>query len=147
MNFIRFIKESFQIVIKGSKRYYVWLAFLSILIIWGVSGYIQQLKHGLTVTNMQDPISWGFYIGNFTFLVGVAAAAVMLVIPAYIYNWKPLKEVVLFGELLAICAMIMVILFVIVDVRRQHLGRHRGDRFQRVVYFSHCGSFAVLTAC
>lgn len=116
MKFFRFIQESFKIIIKGSRRYYTWLAFLSILIAWGASGYIQQLKHGLLVTNMRDPISWAFYIGNFTFLVGVAAAAIMLVIPAYIYNWKPLKEVVLFGELLAICAMVMVILFVIVDI-------------------------------
>jgi len=116
VKFIRFLKESFQIVIKGSPRYYTWLAFLFILIAWGTSGYIQQLRHGLLVTNMRDPISWAFYIGNFTFLVGVAAAAIMLVIPAYIYNWKPIKEVVLFGELLAICAIIMVILFVIVDI-------------------------------
>jgi molybdopterin-containing oxidoreductase family membrane subunit len=92
------------------------LAFLFALIIWGSTGYIEQLKQGLLVTNMRDPISWAFYIGNFTFLVGVAAAAIMLVIPAYIYNWKPLKEVVIFGELLAISAVIMCILFVIVDV-------------------------------
>lgn len=116
MNFIRFIKECFRIVIRGSKRYYLWLAFLFMLIIWGSSGYIAQLKQGLMVTNMRDPISWAFYIGNFTFLVGVAAAAIMLVIPAYIYHWKPLKEVVIFGELLAISAVIMCMLFVIVDV-------------------------------
>ena len=116
MNFVRFLKESFRIIIRGSKRYYLWLAFLFALIIWGSTGYIEQLKQGLLVTNMRDPISWAFYIGNFTFLVGVAAAAIMLVIPAYIYNWKPLKEVVIFGELLAISAVIMCILFVIVDV-------------------------------
>jgi len=103
-------------VIRGSKRYYLWLAFLFTLIIWGSTGYIAQLKQGLMVTNMRDPISWAFYIGNFTFLVGVAAAAIMLVIPAYIYHWKPLKEVVIFGELLAISAVIMCMLFVIVDV-------------------------------
>ncbi len=116
MNFIRFLKECIQIVIRGSKKYYLWLAFLFVLIAWGASGYIQQIQQGLLVTNMRDPISWAFYIGNFTFLVGVAAAAIMLVIPAYIYNWKPLKEVVIFGELLAISAVIMCILFVIVDV-------------------------------
>ncbi len=103
-------------MILGSKKYYIWLAFLFILIAWGASGYIEQLKQGLLVTNMRDPVSWAFYIGNFTFLVGVAAAAIMLVIPAYIYHWKPLKEVVIFGELLAISAVIMCILFVIVDV-------------------------------
>ncbi|MGD9344981.1 MAG: polysulfide reductase NrfD [Candidatus Aminicenantes bacterium] len=116
MKFIRFLKESFRIVTHGSKRYYLWVAFLFALTVWGGTGYIEQLKHGLLVTNMRDPISWAFYIGNFTFLVGVAAAAIMLVIPAYIYNWKPLKEVVIFGELLAISAVIMCILFVIVDM-------------------------------
>jgi Ni/Fe-hydrogenase subunit HybB-like protein len=116
VNFIRFLKECFKVIVHGSKRYYIWLAFLVGLIVWGSTGYIQQIKQGLLVTNMRDPISWAYYIGNFTFLVGVAAAAVMLVIPAYIYNWKPLKEVVIFGELLAISAVIMCILFVIVDV-------------------------------
>lgn len=116
MNFLRFVKECFKIIIKGNKYYYSWLVFLFILIIWGTSGYISQLKYGLIVTNMRDSVSWAFYIGNFTFLVGVAAAAVMLVIPAYVYNWKPIKEVVIFGELLAVSAVIMCILFVIVDV-------------------------------
>jgi molybdopterin-containing oxidoreductase family membrane subunit len=63
-------------------------------------------------------VSWAFYIGNFTFLVGVAAAAVLLVIPAYVYNWKPIKEVVILGELLAIASIVMCGLFVTVDVGR-----------------------------
>jgi Ni/Fe-hydrogenase subunit HybB-like protein len=116
VNFFRFIKESFKIVIRGNKWYYLWIGFLFTLIIWGGLGYLEQLRDGLIVTNMRDSVSWAFYIGNFTFLVGVAAAAIMLVIPAYIYNWKPIKEVVIFGELLAISAVIMCMLFVIVDV-------------------------------
>ncbi len=116
MNFFRFIKESVKVVLHGNKWYYTWLLFLFALIFWGAGGYIQQLDKGLIVTNMGDSISWGFYIGNFTFLVGVAAAAIMLVIPAYIYNWKPIKEVAIFGELLAISAVIMCMLFVLVDV-------------------------------
>jgi Ni/Fe-hydrogenase subunit HybB-like protein len=116
VNFFRFIKECFKIVIRGNKWYYLWIAFLFILIGWGGLGYIGQLKEGLIVTNMRDSVSWAFYIGNFTFLVGVAAAAIMLVIPAYIYNWKPIKEVVIFGELLAVSAVIMCMLFVLVDV-------------------------------
>ena len=67
---------------------------------------------------MRDQVSWGFYIGNFTFLVGVAAAAVVLVIPAYVYDWKPIREIVIFGELLAISAIIMCLLFVLVDIGR-----------------------------
>jgi len=54
-----------------------------------------QLNEGLIISNMRDQVSWGFYISNFTFLVGVAAAAVLLVIPAYVYHWKPIKEIAL----------------------------------------------------
>ncbi|MEM2982971.1 MAG: NrfD/PsrC family molybdoenzyme membrane anchor subunit, partial [Candidatus Bathyarchaeia archaeon] len=63
-------------------------------------------------------VSWGFYIANFTFLVGVAAAAVLLVIPAYVYDFKPIKEIVLFGEMIAITSIIMCISFVIIDMGR-----------------------------
>ncbi|NQU87902.1 MAG: polysulfide reductase NrfD [Mariniphaga sp.] len=116
MNFIRFTIGSLKIILRGSKTYYAWLIFLFLLIIWGGFGYSGQLSEGLIKTHMRDSVSWAFYIGNFTFLVGVAAAAVMLVIPAYIYNWKPIKEIAIFGELLAICAVIMCILFIVVDI-------------------------------
>jgi len=107
---------SIKIIFRGSKTYYAWLFGLLCLIVWGGSGYYSQLNHGLIVTHMRDSVSWAFYIGNFTFLVGVAAAAVMLVIPAYIYNWKPIKEIVIFGELLAVCAVVMSISFIVVDI-------------------------------
>lgn len=100
----------------GDKKYYAWVGFLSFLIILGASAYIGQLNRGLIITAMRDQVSWGFYISNFTFLVGVAAAAVLLVIPAYLYNFKPIKEIVLFGELLAISAISMCILFIMVDM-------------------------------
>lgn len=116
MNFIRFITGSIKIIFHGSKAYYAWLIFLLLLIIWGGTGYSSQLTHGLIETHMRDSVSWGFYIGNFTFLVGVAAAAVMLVVPAYIYDWKPIKEIVIFGELLAVCSVIMCISFIVVDI-------------------------------
>ncbi len=116
MKFINFVKESFKVILKGNKYYYIWISSLLLLIIWGALGYFEQLKSGLAVTNMNDSISWGFYIGNFTFLVGVAAAAILLVIPAYVYHWKPIKEITIFGEILAVSAVIMALGFVIVDM-------------------------------
>jgi Ni/Fe-hydrogenase subunit HybB-like protein len=116
MNFLRFVVGSFKILTKGSKSYYAWVTLLILLVIWGAFGYASQLANGLIETHMRDSVSWAFYIGNFTFLVGVAAASVMLVIPAYIYQWKPIKEIVIFGELLAICAVVMCICFIIVDI-------------------------------
>jgi molybdopterin-containing oxidoreductase family membrane subunit len=111
-----FISGSIKNVFSGSRLYLLWVSILIILIGIGCIGYAHQLKNGLITTSMRDQVSWGFYIGNFTFLVGIAAAAIILVIPAYIYNWKPIKEITLLGELLAISAILMCLFFVIVDL-------------------------------
>ena len=103
-------------ILRGNAAYYAWAGFLGLCIIQGLHAYAAQFSDGLIVTSMRDSVSWGFYIGNFTFLVGVAASAVMLVIPAYVYNWNPIKEVVIFGELLAVAAISMCLLFVLVDM-------------------------------
>ena len=113
-----------KFITKGGKLYYGWIAFLSLFILLGVISYIKQLNHGMILTAMRDQVSWGFYISNFTFLVGVAAAAVLLVIPAYLYNFKPIKEIVLLGEMLAITAIIMCLLFVVSDLGRPERAWH-----------------------
>ena len=114
--FLRFALDSLRIVTRGNRLYWCWIALLLALIGAGVVAYVHQARTGLVTTSMRDQVSWAFYIGNFTFLVGVAAAAVLLVIPAYVYEWKPIKEVVILGELLAISAISMCGLFVTVDV-------------------------------
>jgi molybdopterin-containing oxidoreductase family membrane subunit len=82
--FGHFVFASALLVIRGRRGYYAWIGFLGLLIALGVHAYLEQLSHGLIVSNMRDQVSWGFYIGNFAYLVGVAAAAVVLVIPAYV---------------------------------------------------------------
>ena len=114
--FGRFVAGSIRVVTNGGSVYWTWIAILLLLIASGIAAYTGQITIGLGVTAMRDQVSWGFYIGNFTFLVGVAAAAVVLVIPAYVYDWEPIREIVIFGELLAISAIIMCTLFVTVDV-------------------------------
>jgi len=114
----RFLRTSGTLVLQGNRLYWVWVSVLLVLIGSGVLAYARQLTVGLALTAMRDQVSWGFYIGNFTFLVGVAAAAVVLVIPAYVYDWKPIREIVIFGELLAVSAIVMCLLFVTVDIGR-----------------------------
>ena len=116
--FFHFVSASVRIVLRGNPAYWIWLTLLGALIVSGALAYARQASTGLVLTAMRDQVSWGFYIGNFTFLVGVAAAAVVLVIPAYIYDWKPIREIVIFGELLALSAIIMCLLFVLVDMGR-----------------------------
>lgn len=107
---------AWMLALKGDKKFYAWLIFLMTLMVIGANAYMDQINRGLIVTSMRDQVSWGFYISNFTFLVGVAAAAVLLVVPAYLYNFKPIKEIVLFGELLAITAITMCIMFIMADL-------------------------------
>jgi Ni/Fe-hydrogenase subunit HybB-like protein len=116
--FRQFWRGSVRHAVHGSRSYYAWVAFLVVLIAVGAHAYLGQLREGLVATAMRDQVMWGFYIGNFTFFVGVAAAAVVLVIPAYVYGWGPLKEVVIVGELLAISAIVICLGFVTVDIGR-----------------------------
>jgi molybdopterin-containing oxidoreductase family membrane subunit len=122
--FGEFLSGSALLVIRGNRAYYTWILFLLVLIAAGLAAYANQATHGLITSNMRDQISWGFYIGNFAFLVGVAAAAVVLVIPAYVYEWGPIKEVVLLGELLSVAAIVMCLLFVTVDLGRPEMIWH-----------------------
>ncbi len=113
-----FVRGSIRLVTRGNRYYWAWITLLVVLIVSGSLAYWDQITVGLATTGMRDQVSWGLYIGNFTFLVGVAAAAVVLVIPAYVYNWKPIREIVIYGELLAVSAIIMCLLFVLVDLGR-----------------------------
>jgi molybdopterin-containing oxidoreductase family membrane subunit len=115
---MEFLKGCGRQIRSGNRAYFIWLGALGLAISIGLVGYVHQAGTGLIATNVRDQVSWAFYIGNFTFLVGVAAAAVLLVIPAYVYHWGPLKEVVLLGELLAISALAMCLLFIMVDMGR-----------------------------
>jgi molybdopterin-containing oxidoreductase family membrane subunit len=114
----RFYRKTLVLVVKGSKAYYLWCLFLLAIILVGLKFYLEQLEVGLIATNMRDQVSWGLYIANFTYLVGMAAAAVLLVIPAYIYEFKPIKEIVVLGELFAASSIIMALLFVFADLGR-----------------------------
>lgn len=118
MPILEFLRGAVRQVFTGGKGYKAWVAVLLAMIGIGLFGYSRQWQEGLIATSMRDQVTWAFYIGNFTFLVGVAAAAVLLVVPAYVYHWKPIKEVVVLGELLAISALIMCMMFILVDMGR-----------------------------
>ena len=115
---IQFFFDTIRTMFSGSRNYWFWMLFLCAIIAFGGMNYGQQLQTGLVVTGLSDQVSWGFYISNFVFLVGIASAAVLLVIPAYIFERKDVKGVVLMGEGIAVAAVIMAMLFVIVDLGR-----------------------------
>jgi Ni/Fe-hydrogenase subunit HybB-like protein len=125
-NYFVFLSRCARVAFVGDWRYYAWMGLLTAFCLLGLNAYAKQFAHGLIVTGMSDEVSWGVYIANFTFLVGVAAAAVMLVIPVYIYNNHDLHDLVIFGELLAVAAILMCLAFVTVDLGRP-------DRFWHLI--------------
>lgn len=125
-NYFTFLWRCARIAFVGDWRYYSWMGVLTIFVLLGLNAYAKQLVHGLYVTGMSDEVSWGVYIANFTFLVGVAAAAVMMVIPVYVYKKEELHDLVIFGELLAVAAILMCLAFVTVDLGRP-------DRFWHLI--------------
>ncbi len=100
----------------GDRRYWGWIAGLLVIITIGFIFYLQQYKTGLTITGLSRDVTWGFYIAQFTFLVGVAASAVMVVLPYYLHDTKEFGKITILGEFLAIPAVIMCMLFIMVDM-------------------------------
>jgi Ni/Fe-hydrogenase subunit HybB-like protein len=125
-NYFHFVGRCVRETVRGDWRYYLWMAGLTAVCLLGLNAYCKQFVLGLTVTGLTDQVSWGLYIANFTFLVGMAAAAVMLVVPVYVYKNETLHDVVILGELLAVAVIIMCLLFVTVDLGRP-------DRFWHII--------------
>ncbi len=105
-----------ELIFKGTKRYYAWMAALLAVMGVGTICYLWQFSFGLGITGMSRDVTWGFYIAQFTFLVGVAASAVMLVIPYYLHNYKAFGKITILGEFIAVSAVAMCMLFIFVDL-------------------------------
>ena len=105
-----------ELVFKGSRNFFGWVVALLAVIGVGFGFYLYQLKFGLGITGMSRDVSWGFYIANFTFLVGVAAGGVMVVLPYYLHDYKAFGRITILGEFLAIASIVMCLLFIIVDL-------------------------------
>ena len=105
-----------ELAIKGGKKYYGWMTFLLLIVGVGFLHYLWQLDFGLGITGLSRDTSWGFYIANFTYLVGVAAGGVMVVLPYYLHDYKAFGRVTILGEFLAIASVVMCVTFILVDL-------------------------------
>lgn len=126
LNYPSFVRRGLGIATDGSLGFYAWMTVLTGVALVGVNAWANQVADGMITTNMTDHVSWGLYIANFTFCVGLAAGGVMMVIPAYLYDDEEMHKVVIVGEAVAIAAIIMCTLSVLVDLGRP-------DRFWHLI--------------
>ncbi len=124
MHLISFLTTALDSATSGGRRYHLWMGTLTAIILIGAYAYSLQFRYGLAVTGLNDHVSWGLYISNFTFLVGLAAAAMILVLPAYILRDVDFGRAVLLAEAVAVAALVMCLLFVVVDIGNPLAGWH-----------------------
>jgi molybdopterin-containing oxidoreductase family membrane subunit len=113
-----FLLRSLAVATDGSLGFYAWMTLLTAVALVGANAWAHQVVDGMITTHMTDHVSWGLYIANFTFCVGLAAGGVMMVIPAYLYDDEDMHQVVIIGEAVAVAAIIMCTLSVVVDLGR-----------------------------
>jgi Ni/Fe-hydrogenase subunit HybB-like protein len=106
----------FEKAIVGSRRYWIWVAALLALMGAGLVAYFRQLEEGLGITGLSGDVTWGLYIAQFTFLVGIASSAVVVVLPYFLYRQKSFGGIVILSQFQAIAAAVMSLLFVFVDM-------------------------------
>ncbi|MGB7345552.1 MAG: NrfD/PsrC family molybdoenzyme membrane anchor subunit [Pirellulaceae bacterium] len=121
-----FLRRSLSLATDGSMGFYAWMTALTAVALVGANAWANQVADGMILTHMTDHVSWGLYIANFTFCVGLAAGGVMMVIPAYLYDDEEMHKVVIIGEAVAVAAIIMCTLSVLVDLGRP-------DRFWHLI--------------
>lgn len=106
----------FEKALTGSRRYWLWITCLLLVALAGFLCYLRQLAHGLVITGLSRDVTWGLYIAQFTFFVGIAASAVTVVLPYYLHDSKQFARLTILGELLAVSAVTMSGLFILVDL-------------------------------
>ena len=84
--YLRFLWRVVLDATDGSGWFYAWMTLLTAVALVGLNAWVVHVRDGMIDTVMNDHVSWGLYIANFTFMVGLAAGGVMMVIPAYLYH-------------------------------------------------------------
>ncbi|MEM7168040.1 MAG: sulfate reduction electron transfer complex DsrMKJOP subunit DsrP [Planctomycetota bacterium] len=126
VSYPRFLLRALWHATDGSLGFYAWMTVLTAIALVGFNAWANQVANGMITTHMTDHVSWGLHIANFTFGVGLAAGGVMMVIPAYLYRNRSMHDVVIVGELLAVAAIVICLLFVVADLGRP-------DRFWHLI--------------
>lgn len=65
-------------IAETGRGFYWAVALLLALVLWGALAYLVQFNEGLGVTGLQQPVSWGFYVTNFVFFIGISHAGTLI---------------------------------------------------------------------
>src|SRR3990172_2192970 len=103
-------------ITRPGEYYWVVVCALSVLVFAAAVAYLQQLKEGLGVTGLNQRVSWGFYIGDMVFFIGVSYGGAMTSAILRLTNapWRaPLSRI---AETMAVTSVLVGAVFPIIDM-------------------------------
>lgn len=103
---------------RSYKQYYVWMGFLTLVMVFFAYAYVTQLMEGLGVTAMRDYVSWGLYIANFVFFVAASLIGMLISAVLGLLNQKWVKPITRVSEVIALGFVLIAGVVIITDMGR-----------------------------
>lgn len=103
---------------KFGRKGVIWTSSLIIISIAGIIAYIDQVRRGQIVTNMNDYALWGIYISNFVFFVATSFVGAVTVAVLRLTNNAWRTPIVRIAEIISVAAIIMAGITIMIDMGR-----------------------------
>ena len=105
-------------MVHSTWRFRAWVAVLSAFVAWGVYAYILQWQRGLVITGLRDQVSWGLYISNFVFWVGVSKGGTMISAIFRLTHAEWRRPITRMAEAITVLALITGVPMIVADLGR-----------------------------
>ncbi|MFC2123563.1 NrfD/PsrC family molybdoenzyme membrane anchor subunit [Bacteroidota bacterium] len=92
---------------RPSIKWYLWVGFLSLLVLYGAFALGMQIVKGQVITGMRDNAVWGIYTANFVFFMGLSYAGALISCSFQLLRIKWGKPLLRIAELLTVSSLIV----------------------------------------
>ena len=96
----------------------LWIASLLFVCAIGLAAYVVQLVYGLRVTAMRNYVSWGVYMTNFVFFIGISHAGTLIsaILRVTDAGWR--RPITRMAEAITVIALIIGASSIVIDMGR-----------------------------
>ena len=96
----------------------LWIIGLLAVVALGATAWVTQLVNGLRVTEMRNYVSWGAYMGNFVFFIGISHAGTLIsaILRVTDAGWR--RPITRMAEAITVFALMVGAPMVLIDMGR-----------------------------
>jgi Ni/Fe-hydrogenase subunit HybB-like protein len=129
----RYVERAMWPIGKGDRKFWISVAVLGTMVAAGIYAWIYQIQRGLWVTGLNQKVSWGFYIINCVFFIGMSYGGAMTSAILRLTNAKWRAPLTRIAEATAVAALLVGAVYPIIDMGRP-------DRFLNILMYAQVGS-------